>query len=322
MTHAFFKALLFLGAGSVIHGMSEEQDIRKMGGLAKKMPITHITFLVACLAISGVPGLSGFFSKDEILWNVFALQHETHPLPGLHIAVWIVGALTAGLTAFYMFRLYFLTFTGESRADEHVQARIHESPASMTLPLIVLAVLTVVSGFLGVPAVISHLFNKDAEWHFLDGFLDQVFVASEGVLASRYAADHGTEVVLEWALMGGSVAIGLFGIGLAWMLYGRKTDVPSRIVSAVPWAHRLVYNKYYVDEIYDVLIVKPLVVFSNILHRVVDEFLIDRLLVDGSAWLVESMGAVGKRLQTGNVQRYAAYIVLGLGAIAYLMLFR
>ena len=321
MTHAFFKALLFLGAGSVIHGMSDEQDIRKMGGLRKKMPLTHITFLVACLAIAGVPGLSGFFSKDEILWNVFALQPAGEQLAGLHIAVWGVGALTAGLTAFYMFRLYFLTFAGENRAEEHVKAQIHESSPSMTLPLVVLAILSIFAGYLGIPAVLSHLVT-DADVNILGGWLDQVFQPADAVLASRYAADHSAEVMYEWILMGASVAVGLGGIGLAWFLYGRPSDTPAKIVRAVPWAHRAVYNKYYVDEIYDVVIVKPFVVLGRILHRVVDEFLIDRLAVDGSGWLVESLGAVARRLQTGNVQRYAAYIVLGLGAIVYLMLFR
>ena len=314
MTHAFFKALLFLGAGSVIHGMHHEQDIRKMGGLSSRMKITHITFLIGCIAIAGVPGLSGFFSKDEILWNVFALSRQGSELPWLHWVVWIVGVLTAGMTAFYMFRLYFLTFSGECRADEHTRANIHESPLSMTLPLVVLAVLSIVAGYIGMP----HLFH--ALPHYLEGWLDQIFAASRPVLSVRF--EKSAEVGWEIGTMAVSVVAAFGGIGLAWFMYGSGRDVASQLARQLAPVHRTLLNKYYVDEAFEVTIIKPFIYLGRLLHKVVDEFIIDLLLVNGVAWLTESLGAVIKRLQSGNVQRYAAYVLMGLAAIIYLMLFR
>ncbi len=316
MTHAFFKALLFLGSGSVIHGMHEEQDIRKMGGLAKLMPITNITFLIGCIAIAGVPGLSGFFSKDEILWHVFANVHPDSPMVGLHTAVWIVGVLTAGMTAFYMFRLYFVTFTGECRADDEVKEKIHESPWPMTVPLIVLAVLSVVGGYVGFPKVFGAL------PHYLHGWLDQVFAPAEAVLTSRYAGDIDAEHTWEYITMAVSVVVAFAGIGAAYFFYVVNNDAVKNIAEKAAPVHKVLLGKYYIDELYHWTVIKPAQLTGQVLHKLVDEVFIDLLMVNGPAWMMGAFGGAMKHLQSGNVQRYAAYILMGLCAILYLMLFR
>jgi NADH-quinone oxidoreductase subunit L len=316
MTHAFFKALLFLGSGSVIHGMSEEQDMRKMGGLRSKMPWTHATYLIGCLAIAGVPGLSGFFSKDEILWGVLNNQREGSVVPWLQTLVWVVGVLTAGMTAFYMFRSYFMTFWGESRAPEEIKKHIHESPFTMVAPLVVLGVFSVLGGYLCVPEFMAHAVGGH---NLLHGWLDQLLAQSEPRLLSRFG-EH--PLGAELGAMGASIAVATAGIAGAYVLYVKRPELPGQARERLSALHRVVYNKYYVDEAYDVGLVKPLIYLGRILHKVVDEFVIDLLLVNGSAWLVRSMGRALRRLQTGDVQRYAAYVLLGLGVIAYLMLFR
>ena len=314
MTHAFFKALLFLGSGSVIHGMDGEQDIRKMGGLRKYMPVTHWTFLIACCAIAGVPLLSAFFSKDAILWHAFAnemvyeFQGANNEMAlatvwrGYHYMVWGVGLLTAGLTAFYMFRLYFLTFTGKCRASEETKKKIHESPPSMTVPLMILAVLAVVGGWIGMPHVfhVPNLFE-----HWLHPLFYNVEIA--GAIKQH-------EVIWEWGLMLASVAVGLTGIGLAWHMYVRQPDLPKKIVERVNFAYRAVLNKYWVDELYDLLFVRPLLRVSDFFcYRIVDALIIDKIMVDGSALSVATFGRFLRRLQNGNVQRYVTFIVIGLG---------
>jgi NADH-quinone oxidoreductase subunit L len=297
MTHAFFKALLFLGSGSVIHALSGEQDMRKMGGLKKRLPITFTTMFVATLAIAGIPGLSGFFSKDEILWKAFSSPHG-------HIALWAIGALAAGITAFYMFRLVFLTFFGSSRMDPQVEKHVHESPPSMTVPLMLLAVLSVVGGWVGMPALIGNVFhlpNVFEEW------LAPVF--GHGAEGAAHGGAH-PPVALELGLMGASVAVALCGIGLAYYLYRVRTEKPKQIAEAVPGLYDVVYNKYYVDEIYDIFIVRRIVDGSVWLWQAFDAAVIDGI-VNGVASLVRGAGDRLRRVQTGVVGNYAFSLLLG-----------
>jgi NADH-quinone oxidoreductase subunit L len=292
MTHAFFKALLFLGSGSVIHALSGEQDMRKMGSLKKHLPITFTTMFIATLAIAGIPGLSGFFSKDEILWKAFSSEHG-------HPALWAVGALAAGVTAFYMFRLIFMTFFGASRMEPQVEKHVHESPWSMTLPLMLLAVLSVVGGWIGIPEVLGG-HNYFEEW------LAPVF--AHGAAGVHGAAHH--PVTLEMGLMAGSVAVALCGIGLAYYLYRVRTEKPKEIAEKVPTLYDVVYNKYYVDEIYDIFIVRRIVDGSVWLWRAFDAAFIDGI-VNGVASLVRGAGDRLRRVQTGVVGNYAFSLLLG-----------
>jgi NADH-quinone oxidoreductase subunit L len=292
MTHAFFKALLFLGSGSVIHALSGEQDMRKMGSLKKHLPITFTTMFIATLAIAGIPGLSGFFSKDEILWKAFSSPHG-------NIVLWAIGALAAGVTAFYMFRLVFLTFFGASRMDPRVEKHVHESPFSMTVPLMLLAVFSVIGGWVGIPEVLGG-HNYFEEW------LAPVF--AHGAAGSHGAAHH--PVALELGLMAGSVAVALCGIGLAYYLYRVRTEKPEKIAKTVPVLYDVVYNKYYVDEIYDVVIVRRIVDGSVWLWKAFDAAFIDGI-VNGVASLVRGAGDRLRRVQTGVVGNYAFSLLLG-----------
>jgi NADH-quinone oxidoreductase subunit L len=292
MTHAFFKALLFLGSGSVIHGMGGEQDIRKMGGLKRYMPTTYATFLIGTLAIAGVPGLAGFFSKDQILFNAFAGEHGS-PL------LWALGAVGAGLTAFYMTRLTILTFWGECRADHETQHHIHESPSSMTIPLMVLAFLSIVGGYVGLPA----------GWLWGDrfaAFLAPVFGGGH----------HGHEhsVALEYTLMAASVAIAFAGIGLAYFMYVVQPGLADRLAASARGVYQLLLNKYYVDEIYEGAIVQPTVKGSGWLWRIFDARFIDGI-VNGTADFVAANAAAWRRLQDGNVQHYALSFLIGVAVI-------
>ncbi len=304
MTHAFFKACLFLGAGSVIHAMAGEQDIRKMGGLAKKMPFTRWTFLISTMAIAGVPFLSGFFSKDEILFKTLTYHHVSGVVPEWLSVVWFALALGAALmTAMYMFRLYFLTFSGEQR-DHH--AHPHESPATMTIPLVVLAIGAALAGYLGLP---------DPSLNVWEHLLAPVFgAAEESILATGSHA-------LELGLMGVSTVVALTGIGLAWWLYrGAGQQVPARIAASMSGLHRLLSNKYYVDEIYDTLVIRPLKAYAHFLWKWIDVGLIDGIMVNGPARLLSAVGGAGRRLATGDVQGYAAALVVGLAVIVFLFL--
>jgi NADH-quinone oxidoreductase subunit L len=284
MTHAFFKALLFLGAGSVIHGMGGEQDIRKMGGLRHHMPITFVTFFIATLAIAGIPGLSGFFSKDEILFGAFNRS----------VVLWTFGAVGAGLTAFYMFRLLFLTFFGDSRATAEVQHHIHESPSSMTFPLMVLAGLSVVGGYVGLPGGLL--------WgNRLGQFL-------EPVLAVHHGEHH--DLSLEITMMVVSVAIALIGIAVAYTLYVAKPDLPEDLAARFRGAYRLLLDKYHVDEIYDAAFVRTTLSLSNWLWRFFDVRVVDGF-VNGAARSIASSSRTWRRLQTGDVQHYALSFLLG-----------
>ena len=287
MTHAFFKACLFLGAGSVMHAMHGELDVFKMGGLKKAMPITRITFLVAALAIAGFPGFAGFFSKDLIL--------EAAYMTG-HYRLWMIGVVSAFLTAFYVFRAYFLTFEGESRVDEHIKHHLHESPSTMTIPLVVLAVLSLVGGFIGLP----HGFLwGDEIGHYLE---PSVAVLGGGM----HHPTTGTLVFLIAVASG----VGLAGIGLDYIMYGTHSDLPDRLAKAFGAPYRWLWNKYYVDELYDALIIQPYVRLSRYFWQTVDAGLIDGA-VNGVGDLVRVVGGRVRRLQTGNVQVYALAMLVG-----------
>jgi NADH-quinone oxidoreductase subunit L len=273
VTHAFFKGLLFLGAGSVIHGMGGEQDLRKMGGLRAHMPVTFATMFVATLAIAGVPPLAGFFSKDEILWGAFSGPHA-QPLAGA------IGYVAAGLTAFYMGRLLLLTFFGTCRADEHTRHHLHESPAVMTGPLVVLAVLSAVGGFLPIPAT------------------------AEAVVGGH----HGPHAPLGMLLLAVALAVG--GLALAWQCYGRPSTWPERVAAGVGPLYPLVRDKFRIDELYAAVVVRPLFALAAFGAQVVDARLIDGT-IDGAAAWVRQAGDRLRRLETGNVQHYAAFVLLG-----------
>lgn len=288
-THAFFKALLFLGAGSVIHAMSNEQDIRQMGGLRKYLPITFATFLIGTLAIAGIPPFAGFFSKDEILANAFS--HS--------VVIWGVAALASLLTAFYMFRLFFLTFSGESRATEEVKHHIHESPKSMTIPLIVLAILSAVGGFMGVPEVLGG-------GHALNQFLAPVFADSIKIVGEHHHLDHSTEFIL----MGTIVGLTLVMIFMAYTMYVRSKQVPAADGS-VGGVHKLVLNKYYVDELYNNIIVKPLYFLSKVFDTVVERLFIDNL-VNGTGRFVTWGSKTLRYVQTGNTGFYIFAMVISI----------
>jgi NADH-quinone oxidoreductase subunit L len=302
MTHAFFKALLFLGAGSVIHALHEEQDIRKMGGLRRQLPITFATFLVATLAIAGLPGLSGFFSKDEILAAAF-LHHKL---------LWVIGVFTAALTSFYMFRLLFLTFFGESRLSAERIAHVHESPLVMTLPLALLALLSIAGGWLGLPPVLGPHLLGGVE----GGFLGPVFADLHQLAAGSGAAGHGGHLGpgAEWALMGLSTLMALAGFLAAWLRYARPAALGDLHAAPASVWQRLLADKYRVDELYDAVIVRPLAALAQFLWRWIDEILIDGL-VNFTGLAVRVGGEVLRLFQTGYVQTYAFFMVLGVIAL-------
>jgi NADH-quinone oxidoreductase subunit L len=302
LTHAFFKALMFLGSGSVIHAMHHEQDMKKMGGLRKYLPITHWTFLAGWVAIIGLPPFAGFFSKDEILWLSY------HSDRG-HFLFWIVGALGALLTSFYMTRLMALTFWGKPRFDDHHHPP-HESGWTMTVPLIVLAVLSVVGGWIGIPHVIAEVLP----WHpenKLEHWL--------GALVAPAPTSQVANAAMEWSLMGISVVGAMVSAFLAYLFYCKMPRIPEELVSRIQSLHRVVSHKYYVDEFYQAVIVKPLVRVSEDLWFYVDVRIIDRV----TYWLSDlskGLGEFSKAIQTGNLQTYALYIVLGLASLLMLFL--
>lgn len=305
MTHAFFKALLFLGAGSVMHALAGELDIRKMGNLKKYMPVTFGTFFVATLAISGIPGLSGFFSKDEILWGAFSQ-------PRGHLVLWLIGLVTAGMTAFYMFRALFMAFMGEERLTEELKHHVHESPKVMTIPLIILAILSVIGGYVGLPSEKLNIFHK---------FTEPSFEAATRVI-SAHAAGHHVSHSLEWILMALSVVVALVGIFIAYMLYIKKPSLPKKFVEKFPTVYDVVNNKYYYDDWNNYLVVQPLKRAStNFLWGFFDTKIIDGA-VNGSAWLARNIGGLLRKLQSGYVFNYALFIVVGLVFIfGYLVFF-
>jgi len=301
MTHAFFKALLFLVAGAVIHALSGEQDIRLMGGLRKKLPISYWTFLVAALAIAGVFPFAGFFSKDEILWETLKLRG---PL------MWCLGAAGALMTSFYMFRLMFLVFHGTSRHEKH----IHVVPFSMKVPLICLAVLSAVGGLVGAPM----LFGR----HLVKEFLDPVFqtsISGHAAESSTMAVGHAASYELAMSLV--SLSMAVLGMTLAYRFYVTSPEVPFRIREKFGRLYSLLSNKYYVDEIYNALFVKPTTKVASALWKSFDSLVIDGA-VNGSASAVEAGSKIVRRIQTGAVQSYALSIVLGAIAVLAFWLLR
>jgi len=301
-THAFFKALLFLGAGAVILALHHEQDTDKMGGLRRRLRRTHAVFLVGVLAIAGFPPLSGFFSKDEVLLAAWG----AHELPG-HQWLWAIGLVTAALTAFYMFRLHFRIFAGASRVPHDIEHHgIHEPPATVLAPLYVLAFLAIVGGFAGLPQVYGDMLGVP-ESNSLSNFLRQV------VRQGAHEVPHSTELGLAaLAILAASL-----GTGLAWLLYVARPELPARIRAGAGALHRLLENRYYVDELYDALFVRPLIALSDrVLFRGIDAGLIDGALVNGSARAVRGLadGAL-KYLQGGLTQGYLVTMVAGTALV-------
>jgi len=327
LTHAFFKALLFLGSGAVIHSMhqglhkvhshADAQDMRNMGGLKDKTPITYVTFLIATLAISGIPGFSGFFSKDEILWQAYSSPHG-------NFFLWLLGAIAAGMTAFYMFRLVFMTFFNESRVPDGADEYLHECPKTMTVPLMVLAFFAAVAGYLGVPHALG---GSNRFEHYLEpvmgigpGKLLQkagativhgAHVVAEGAHGAgmEHVVEHGSMFV-EYLLMGISVAIALIGIFIAYTMYIKKRDLPEKLANSYPFLYRLLLNKWYVDELYELTVIKPIHGFSVLLWKGVDVAIIDGI-VNGVARIIGWFSGVIRYIQSGYVQSYAVSMVLG-----------
>nr|WP_293840498.1 NADH-quinone oxidoreductase subunit L [uncultured Arsenicibacter sp.] len=296
ITHAFFKALLFLGAGSVIHAMSDEQDIRKMGGLRKHLPVTFITFLLGTIAIAGIPPFAGFFSKDEILAHVF-LHNK---------ALWALGLVGSAMTSFYMFRLLFLTFFGEFRGTQEQHHHLHESPATMTLPLIVLAVLSVIGGLLNLPG---------GGW--LTHFMEPLFAGSAQVNPEAFGheIDHGT----EYMLMGISTAVAIGSAIAAYVVYISRNAVPAPESAERSGIAKLVYNKYFVDELYEVAIVRPIRALGDLLYNA-GEFIIDGI-VNAVAWLVRAASAQLRLLQSGSIGFYVFAMVFSIAVIVIVRFF-
>ncbi len=299
MTHAFFKALLFLGAGSVIHAMGGEQDLTRMGGLRKYTPVTHATMLAAALAISGIFPLAGFFSKDEILWSAWTRGHPV---------VWITGLVTAGLTAFYMFRLMFLAFYGGERFEEETRRHLHESPATMTIPLVVLAILSIAGGFIGPPA-------------WLNAGPNRFFEFLQPSLALAYQPEHGEPPhSIEMAFAGVSVMVAVIGIFLAYRIYLLRPGAAGAIAARWKGIYRLLFRKYYVDEIYDAAFVNPAVAGSReVLWKGVDVGIIDGA-VNGVGRMINASAGVLKNIQNGLVRGYAAWILFGAVAVLFYLL--
>ncbi len=287
MTHAFFKALLFLGSGSVMHGLEGELDMRKMGALKSKMPITYWTFLLATLAIAGIFPFAGFFSKDEILF---------HSLISGHTVYWGIATVAAFITAFYMFRAVFMTFHGESRVDPHVH--VHESPPVMTIPLMALAALSVVGGFVGFPLIEgAHVFRD---------FLAPALAATHEAHASAS---------FEIGMMMFSMGVAAIGIYTAYKAYILTPDLPTIVTEKFRLIYDLIYHKYYVDEIYDTIVVEPIKEGSNLLWTEVDAKVVDGA-VNGSAGVVAWLSGHIRKLETGFLQNYALAILLGLVLVA------
>ncbi|WP_263366160.1 NADH-quinone oxidoreductase subunit L [Edaphobacter bradus] len=331
LTHAFFKALLFLAAGSVIHALGGEQDMRKMGGLRKRIPVTFWTMTMGVVAIAGIPPLAGFFSKDEILFRAFTSDNPIGKL------LWLVGLVTAGMTSFYMFRLWFKTFWGEERFEEqadlhnhgaavHAQSDthtvmvadhddrhaghahgVHESPLVMTLPLMILALLSIIGGWVGIPAA---MLGHDE----IGSFLDPVFGAGAPVAE---AVSHSTELGLAAV----SVLAAAIGFYIAWLFYYRKPGMAAALAQRSPTLYRLVLNKFYIDELYGLIIVTPLLMFS----RLILGGLVDTGLINGSGAAAgattKGLSKLTRQIQSGNIRSYAGWLALGAAAVIFVMIF-
>jgi NADH-quinone oxidoreductase subunit L len=304
MTHAFFKGLLFLGAGSVLHACGGEQDMRKMGGLKSYIPWTFLTMGIATLAIAGIPPLAGFWSKDEILWKAYQVSW----------VYWGIGVVTAFLTSFYMFRLLFMTFFGEYRGgaveahgshggDAHGHGEPHESPMVMLAPLMILALLSLVGGFVG--------------WdHHFENFLAPVFTSAGGSVETAEVASHGTELLL----MGVSVALAFLGAWLAYVLYCARPELPKKIADSLGGLYKTVVHKYYIDELYGTLIVKPLIYGSTrILWQDVDRKVIDAAVNDAGNGAIH-VSDEARHMQSGNIRSYAGWITAGSAVVIAFMI--
>jgi NADH-quinone oxidoreductase subunit L len=294
MTHAFFKGLLFLCAGSVMHALGGEQDMNKMGGLRSRLPITFTTMFVATLAIAAIFPFSGYFSKDLILDSAYESGH---------FWLWFAGVITAGLTSFYMFRLIFMTFFGESRVDPDKEHHIHESPAAMTIPLIVLAILATVGGWVNLPD----------GWLWGDAFVRFLAPAVGNFKPAIEASSFDLSLLAS--------AASIIGIALAWVMYIRLPGIPTLLAWRLKPAYELLLNKYYIDELYNFVVTRPLFWTSgNVLNRAIDTYVIDGA-ANGAGLAVETSGQVARRAETGNVQHYALVYLLGvLGIVAYYVL--
>jgi NADH-quinone oxidoreductase subunit L len=297
VAHAFFKALLFLGAGSVIHSMGGEQNMGCMGGLARRIPVTWITFMAGGLALSGIFPFAGFWSKDEILGRSFQ--------EGVYV-IWAIGIIAAGVTAFYTFRMIFVTFWGkETRSDAATCSRIHESPRSMTVPLILLAIASTLGGFIGLPG----------GWGSIQEFLEPVFVQANKILG----ISEPTFQTLDLVLMLISLVVALMGMGLAWYIYVRRAaDLPATLGARFGSVYTIVYNKFYIDEFYQATFVRLAVDGSRWVWHHFDEKVIDGS-VNGVGWLWQRAGALVRPIQTGRVQNYLLAIFLGLFVVVTLL---
>jgi NADH-quinone oxidoreductase subunit L len=328
LTHAFFKALLFLAAGSVIHALSGEQDMRKMGGLRKRIPVTFWTMTMGVFAISGIPPLAGFFSKDEILYQTFISGNKF---------LWLVGLVTAGLTSFYMFRLWFKTFFGPENFEQHTDLHdhgaavhaysgshavmvadpeeshapgVHESPWIMLGPLVILAILSVVGGWVGVPAAMG---GHDEIGHFLD----PVFTSGATAEAATATASHS----LELGLAATSVLVAAIGFYVAFLFYYKKPRTAAALAARIPALYRLLENKFYIDEIYSALIVAPLLMFSRLFLG----GLVDGGIVNGAGaaagGATRGLSSLVRRVQSGNIRSYAGWLAIGAAAVLIVMIF-
>jgi len=343
MTHAFFKALLFLGAGSVIHAIGGEQDMRRMGGLRKKIPWTFAVMTIATIAIAGIPPLAGFFSKDEILAQTFFSEHGSRVL-------WAVGVITAAITSFYMFRLWYMTFYGEYKPErdlgdahaapaaapgvtadhghdhngDHGHGGVHESPWVMLGPLVVLAIGSIVAGWVGMPAFLG---GHNRFEHFLGPVMTSHIPAAaenaEGAGPETLREKHGLEAEKsreEWFLAGTSVFAALLGWFFAGLLYKQRPELPDRITAKIHGLYLMVLHKYYVDEGYGLLFVKPLLALSTVVFwKGIDQEVIDGM-VNGAGTASKKIGNELRRMQSGNIRSYAAWVAVG-GAvvIAYMV---
>ncbi|MBV8356764.1 MAG: NADH-quinone oxidoreductase subunit L, partial [Deltaproteobacteria bacterium] len=302
MTHAFFKSLLFLCAGSVIHGLDGEQDMNRMGGLRHHMPITWLTMLIAGLAISGIPPFAGFFSKDLILASAYSSGQ---------MWLWALAIVTVGLTALYMFRLLFMTFHGASRVEPAKAHHVHESPPVMAVPLIVLAIFSIIGGWVGLPQGI------------LWGDVFERFLAP---IAPSMTPEAGAAAVgaglSPWTASAIALAMALIGIAIAWVCYLQNPGLPARVAGSLRGLYRLLLDKYYIDELYNLFIGRPLFWISQfVLFRGIDTGVIDGI-VDGAGLGVEGSGEGLRRLETGNVRDYAFAYLLGVLAIAAYYVYR
>ncbi len=296
MTHAFFKALLFLGAGSVIHGMHEEQNIQRYGGLKKYMPKTYATFFIATLAIAGIPGLSGFFSKDEILWYSYANGG---------IIFWLIGVITAMMTAFYMFRLLSLTFYGKERFDHH-HVHPHESPSVMTVPLMILAFFSAIGGYIGIPEVFSG--EHGNQFH---NWLEPIYAPAIAKLNSFGFHSHFEEILL----MVLSVALALSAIYFAIKIYTQQPDIAEKISARFKKMYNILLNKYYVDEIYEAAVIQPIQKGSEkVLWKFTDNLIIDGA-VNGIAKVIYAGSGFIRKIQNGIAQFYAIIMMLGIALV-------